>query len=908
MNLADLIAERLGELPGPRSLVELGLGPDEVQSFRAWARAATPLHLESQPREFGLTFLACATAAARERAGDSGVWPHVREWFSAPNAARLLPGGQPSLDLRDAIERAARYHDLRHAFDRGEGENRWYRTVLLQCGFTRPALERLPEWLAGQRPWRAIELLLDDPALGSDSFAAIFERLRGVRLGWYDDVPDTPWLAGDLNRLAREAARTRLSLGTGAASQTPAAGVRLEEAPGGGLAFRVPLRLPDSVIGRGPPHVDVELGGQRGPRAHRQHDGSYTDMPDVHVRLAELPATGTLALRLLDPEKLALHEEDLTLFAGDEDIDFFAAAGGNQYRRVSDPWVDLAPARGAMLRVTDDLPLRGRFSAAAVLGAGSRWQRVTRDEMPAVEVPLGDDIVWTFLLDESKRWPGSIDVVGDRRPWAPGSALTWTLIPTPQRARIRAARLGRERLVVEAATGGVYRAMMPARATLPSSFALRLHIEDAGQRFVVACPAPAPAARHLFARGDDGWHALTIDGVASLARPARWFPGPSTNEDTPWLFEGGRPVLPLSDRDIVLAPRLSGYGAPLCVEGRRFNRDVPHVIVCSALDGARCLGTLEPNPARTQLRLSPAFPWRDVFDLTVLGDDGVPRRLTAADYTVTGDRLALAAGMMAAAVAATCRGEAVAAVFSGRLHRAIDAAPDVGACARWLFATHAPVALPAVRDALLRAAARQPLAAIALGFGEVTTSGREAPARPRRDEFLLGFWRECLEQALPAIEGALVADPGVADLLLDAALNPFAAPDVELPGNTVAHAVTRLADADPVVAARVLRAATRSRDRALVRVLRDARAELRATTTAPSLANMASVLGVDERFVLVHRQTAVGWAIDRAHPGDRQENTRRLLYLPEFRQAVAADAIGHLTKEEPDAGRRPGHR
>lgn len=908
MSLADLIAECLGELPGPRSLVELSLGPDEILAFRTWARTATPMHLETQAREFGLTFLACATAAARELAGDSGVWPHVREWFGDPTAARLFPGGQPSIDLRDAIERAARYHDLRHAFDRGEGEHRWYLTVLLQCGFTRPSLQRLPEWLAGQRPWRAIELLLEDPTLGSDSFAAIFERLRGVRLGWHDDVPDTPWLTGDLNRHAREAARTRLSLGTGAASQTPAAGVRLEEAPGGGLVFRVPLRLPNSVVGRGPPHVDIELGGQRGPRAHRQHDGSYTGMPDFQVRLAEVPASGAIALRLLDPERMTLHEEDLILFAGEEDIDFFAAAGGNQYRRVSDPWVDLAPMRGAILRVADDLPLRGRFSVPAVVGAGSRWQHVTREEMPAAEVPLSDDLVWTFLLDESKRWSGSIEVVGDRRVWSPGSALTWTLIPTPQRAHIRAARLGRERLVVETAAGGTCRVTMPARNTLPSSFALRLHIEDAGHRFVVACPAPAPAARHLFTRGDDGWRAVTIDDIGSLARPTRWFAGPSKNEDTPWLFEGGRPVLPLSDRDIVLGPRISGYGAPLCVEGRRFNRDVPHVVVCCALGGARCLGTLEPNPARTQLRLSSAFPWRDVFDLTVLGDDGVPRRLTAAEYTVTGDRIALAAGMTAAAVAATCRGEAVAAVFSGRLHRAIDAAPHVGSCVRWLFATHAPVALPPTRDALQRAASRQPLAAIALGFGEVTATRREAPAPPRRDEFLLGFWRECLEHALPAIEDKLVADPGVVDLLLDPALNPFAAPDVDLPGNTAAYALARLADADPIVAVRVLLAATRSHDRALVRVLRGARAELRATMTAPSLVDIAGVLGVDERFVLVHRQAAVEWALGRRHPGDRQENIRRLLYLPEFRQAVAADAMGSLTSEEADARRRPGHR
>lgn len=907
MSLADVIVERLGERPGPRSLVELGLGPDDAFAFREWACAATPLHLETHARDFGLTFLTCATLAARELGGDSGVWPHVREWFKAPTAARLFPGGQPSIDLRDAIESAARFHDLRHAFDQGEGEHRWYRTVMLQCGFTRPSLKRLPEWLAGQRPSRAIELLLEDPALGSDSFAAVFERLRGVRLGWYDDVPETPWLTGDLNWQAREAARTRLSLGTGAASQTPASGVRLEDAPGGSLVFRVPLRLPSSVIGRGPPHIDIELGGQRGPRVHRQHDGAYTGMTDIHVRLADVPASGAITLRLLDPERMPLHEEDLILFAGDEDIDVFASVGGNQYRRTSDPWVDLAPMRGAILRVADDLQLRGRFSASAVVGARSRWQRVTRDEMPAAEVPLGDDLVWTFLLDESKRWPGEIEVVGDQQVWSPGSALTWRLTPTRQSARIRVARLGREKLVVESGPSGICRVTMPTKNTLPLSSALRLHIEDAGRRFMVACPAPVPAAHHLFTRGDDGWRVVTIDDVASLARPTRWFAGPSKNEDTPWLFEGGRPVLPLSDRDIVLGPRLSGYGAPLSIERRRFNRDARHVVACSALSGVRCLGTLEPKPGRTEIRLSSAFPWRDVFDLSVLGDDGVPRSLQAAEYTVTGDRIALPAGMTAAAVAATCRGEVVAAVFSERLQRAIDAAPQVGACAQWLFATHAPIAHPRMRDALHRAASRQPLAAIAVGFGEVSATRREAPAPPRRDEFLLGFWRECLEHALPAIECAL-ADPGVVDLLLEPALNPFAARDVDLPGNTVARALAQLADADPVVAVRVLLAATRSSDRKLVRVLRDARAELRATMTAPSLVDIAGVLCVDEQFVLVHRQAAVDWALRSRHPGHRQENIRRLLYLPEFRQAVAADAMGHLTSEEADARRRPGHR
>lgn len=909
MNIADFIRERLEKVQGPRSLVEIGLGRNEDVALRDWASRVRPLDLERDPRSFALAFLACATVAARERAGEHELWPHVRAWFPSKEAAPLFTKDRdlPCTGLREAIERTARYHDLRHAFDRNEGEHRWYVTVLLQCGFTRPGLARLPEWLAGRSSWRAVELLLHDPGLASTTFAAVFERLRGVRLGWYEDAPPSPWLEGDLNRLACTAARTSLSLGTSAAGPPPAPGVRLVDVAGGGLGFRVPLTVPASVVERGLPRIDFELGGRRGPHGLLQADGSYFALPADEVRLAEVPDRGTVQLRIVSPEGLALHEEDVVLFAGEEDVDFFSSSGHGQYRRASDPWTDFAPPSATILRVADDLPLRGQFAASLIHAGRSRWQRVAPDEMGTVEVPLGEELAWTFLVDERMRWPGRIEIVGDGRRWSPGTEIGWTVLTAP-RARIRSARLGRHPLKVNDAGDGTCRVTLSARPSLPPSFALRLRIEDAGRQFTVAWPAPPPPCRHLFTRHDDGWRVAQVEDLTSLARPVRWFSGEVADGDTPWLFEGGRPVLPLGDREVLLGPRLSGYGAPLCVEGRRFNRDGPHIIVCSALEGVRCLGTLESKTGRTQLRFSPGFPWRDVFDLTVLSDDGIPRRLTADEYTVEHDRIELRGEVLPAAVAVTCRGDVVAATFSGRLHRVIDLVPEVGECVRWLFEAHAPLALPTVRDALVRAACRQPLAAVALSFGESRpTEGTALPA-PRRDEFLLGFWRECLEIALPAIDGALGAESGVADLLLDSALNPFAAPGVEIPGNSVAFAVSRLAQADPVVAARVLQAAGRSPDKALVRVLRGARAELRATTTAPSLVDIANLLGVDERFVFLHRQTAVDWALGRTLPGERQENIRRLLYLPEFRQAVAADAIGRLTTEEPDARRRPGHR
>ncbi len=907
MHIADLIRDRLEQHPGLRSIVEIGIGPTEVAELREWACTATLLHLEKAPRDFALAFLSCATVAAREKASEHELWPHVRAWFLAPGGARLFVGDRPCPLLLAAIERTCGFFNLRHVFNRGEGEHRWYITVLLQCGFTRPAMKRLPEWLAGHSHWRSIELLLQDPALASPTFVAAFERLRAVRLGWFDDVPVNPWLEGDLNQLACEAAGKRLSLGTSAAGPSAASGVRLLDLPGAGLAFGVPLAVPDGLIGRGPPHIDFDLGGRRGPRAHRQHDGSYSDLFDEQVRLAAVPETGSLKIRLLGPEELLLHEEDLALFAGEEDLDFYVAAGSNQYRRVTDPWVELAPECAVILRVADDLPLQGTFAMPEIKGCRSRWQRVEPDEMQHVQVPFGDDLTWTFLLDQSKRWPGSVEVHGDGQPWSTGAAMEWTLSLTPRSARIRSARLGRQRLVVKNTSNGACRLMLPAQQFMPLSFGLRLCIEDSGQRFNVSCDAPPPASQHLLTRANDGWHVLEVADLTSLARPVRWFAGDDKSDDTPWLFEGGRPVLPLVEREVILAPRLSGFGGTLSIESRRFNCKDRLATVCSSLGLPRQLHLKSWFGGQSSIVLAPSFAWRDDFVLYVLGEDGAPRSLSTHQYAVTSGNIIVRTEVPIVAAAVSCRGEFISTTVSNQVVRAIDATSDVDACIRWLFVVRAPVATPYVRAALIRAAMRQPLAAIALGAGDVRPID-EAEVPLHWDEFLKGFWRECVEEILLTIDDALDGAESVAQVLLDPKMNPFASSKVDVPGNAVACAITHLAESDPVLAVRVLQAACRSRDRALSRVLRGARDELRAAAVPPSLEDIAHLLAVDSGFVSQHQRTAVQWALGLALPGQRLKNIRRLLYLSEFRRAVACDAIRQLTTEEPDAGRRPGHR
>lgn len=910
MHLADDIARRLESLPGPRSLVEIGLGPAEVAALRQWAATVHPRALEAKPRQFALVFLACATAAARENFAERVLWSHVRRWFIHKDSRQLFVNeDNPCRVLKDAIERTVRHFDLRHAFDRHVDEHRVYVTVLLQCGFTRPGLARLSEWLAGRRPWRSVELLLEDPGLASSSFRDTFERLREVRLGWREHLPPTAWLDGDLAPLACQAARLSLNLGTSAAGAPPTPGIRLVDAAGGWLSFRVPIELPESASATGHPHLDIELGGRPPLRALRQADGSYVFSAVQHLDVAQAPAGGLVPLSIRDPGGTVLHEADLEAFAGEEDIDVFEAAGVGEYRRVADPWDDMISQGAVVLRVADDLSLGGSFSAPAILAEGSRWQRVQASELRSVQVPFDGDLSWTPLINHRMRWQGTVKVDADQRPWAPGGEMAWTVRLDPGRAQLQAARLGRHRLKVMRGPTGTYRLALAAAAELPRSFSLRLCLTEGDHRFTVASTVPAPPCGRLFTRTIDGWRAVECENLSSLAHPVRWFAG-APSEDLPWLFEGRRPVLPLGDRPLLLAPRLAGLGAPLSVERRRFNHDGGWNLSV-ALGGSQQLTLHARGTTWPAVELPAGLEWRDGFALSVLGDDGVVRELAEEQLERHERRIVLRGHASPAGVALTYRGDAIASTYSGRLPRAVEAAVDLAACVEWLLWARAPVASPTVRREMVRALEKQPLVGPTLtlrsAHGRTGAPGLAADAS--RGEFVTGFWRECVCEVLPALDAALGApEPAVSDLLLEPAHNPFAASEAGCSDNRVAAAIRHLARLTPIVAARVFQAACRSTDRSLQRVIPGAKAELLADSTAPSLDGIADLLGVDERFLQVHLQAAVGWALGDSLTDERRDNVHRLLYVPEFRRSVAAAAIHRQILQEPDARRRPGHR
>lgn len=883
MSIVEILRERVDALPKPCSLVECGLGPEEEVALRQWASQARLRQLRSDPHGFGLAFLAGATLAAREKAGEHQLWPHVHAWFRGSPAVELLPLHQPVTELKDAVESAARRLELRHAFDRSEGEQRWYLTVLLQCGFTKPGLDRLPNWLSGATPWMAVDMLLHDAELSSEGFREAFERLRALRLGWHDTIPHSPWLAGDLGPRAREAARSRLSLGTAAAPNSVVSPrARLVFAPPS-PAFRLPLRIPPGVGVHSLPHLDFEIAGRKVGRALLQPDGGFSSVPDAVVPLCSVPATGRVAVRLFDPAGMPIHEEELALFAGGEDIDLFVPADGDTHRRVSDPWIEPAPRRAAVVRVPDDLCIEGRFAAPPVTYGGSRWQRIELHEMATARVPISGEFAWTFLLDGRPTWEVEVHVA--EKPWPPGADLVWNVRGIPARAQMVSACLGRQALVIQRIPEGV-RVVLPAARYLPLSSGLRMTVVDGEKRLTITRVAPHPECRHFLTRTGEGWQKVTITDRASLERPVRWLGRAGADGDVPWLFEGRRPVAPLGEREVLLAQRVSALGGRLVVKGRQFNHDGGDVEIVDSLVDSKWMHSLVTSDGYTTIKLDARLAWSDELGVTVLGVDGIPRMIGQDELVSDDEQLLITTPVLPAAAAIVYRGKPFAAIATEHLVAAIDATPDGTACLRWLFVHRLPVARRAVRDALVRLVRRQPLQAVALGLGA------DPPPLLLSDEFLAGLWRECFEESLDIVEAAISGTcdgrAGIAILLG--------------PCGSIAPGLDRIAGSDPVLAARVLRAALRSVDPMVRRMIAEARADLEALAVPPrsGMAELAASVSKDDGFggfLEVHRRDTVAWAVDGAKI-DRKRigNVRRLFYLPEFRHAVAAESLRRLIR------------
>ncbi len=238
-------------LPAPRSVAEARISACEVEFLRHWFadQYVKPRNwcdrtwqekvegdVTASSREmFGALFLIFASETCRDHCNEESVWPAIRTAFKANKSTYGVlfdASGQPTTPCKDAIAAGARRLQVRKLIDR-YGTQEYFETLKLQIGFTlKGAVRRLPEWLDGQGPPTAVQILngskfefieLDLEARG---FTKLWKTLQDYRRGRVSEeytssvLGSAPWVRSSWVPDLIKAARLRLNRATFSSAPT----------------------------------------------------------------------------------------------------------------------------------------------------------------------------------------------------------------------------------------------------------------------------------------------------------------------------------------------------------------------------------------------------------------------------------------------------------------------------------------------------------------------------------------------------------------------------------------------------------------------------------------------------------------------------------------------------------------
>ena len=901
-DLSNDLSARRATLRGLVSLAELNLTAEDSHLLREWARdTARPIEARNMKERFGLTFLAAATVIARDQAGEGTLYPHLVEVFGLGDAKVFVAPKQLHADVRDAIAAAVKVFGLRHALGRDADEQRWYLTVLLQCGWTRPGIsERLAFWLAGHPLPRSMALLIDDAELSSVSFREVFANLLRFRRGEKNHVPASPWLGGDLHKLAVGKARADLHLGTSTGGRSTSCGVRLL-AP----AHQVPRFLLDPVLpldlvrDDGCARLRIRAGACS-TFAYRDPDGSYRSDGALELAISDDMAA-EIEVEISADSGEVISREDVVLF-GDEDVDLFVEIEENLYRRVPDAWAASAPVRrGILVRAADDLRIDGIFSRKRTHLAGSFWQAVCAAELHQLRVWIGD-VAWDLPDDGRPRrqWPYSVMVaIESDNSWCCGQSISWLCSLGCLGARITRAWLGGRELVVELRRlremqAADYRLVLDRASTLPKTWRLRLQVqvEHEGPPYLVYHEAVPPHCMRLLFRGPNGLVPISRGMVAwdALARPVVYFgrTGVEYSDHRPYLFEGELAVGPLGPVGINMSSRLVGLGGRLTVRTGRFNGEIcglgeleDHVENTGCVRGVARLPD-DTDILRIDLDPNSELQPRDTV-VETLSPEGQLSKIDSRLIEAGPGSIKALSDFEPVALAVAFRGCPVGCWAGSQTARTVKAAcaqpRRFQAIALWLLTKRLPLERPDLRRVLVDLASQHPVSALRVILN---------PQFPK-EEGLIGVWRQILSESYDSLRDALHVVPDMPDAL-GHMIDEAVAVDSSVP-HPVAHLYWRLARTDPLGASLFLRAALTGRHHE--RTSDDPRAcveelsqwgDPRCTDTV----SLARLLDVDEG---VFDNLLGRVARDEIDPTARDRRDRnellRYCYIPEFREALA---------------------
>ncbi len=426
------------------SLAELQLDNDDYSWLCDWALnlsgKTAELWLEKRPwhtlyigqREctystaLGLLLLLFAEETARREATEGNLWSIFQQDYFHKSTARILyTAGQPTRIHKDALERGARWLNLRHVFGI-EGLQSWFDTVYLQFGFTtRGFHRRLPEWLVGQGRTQAIQHLLDGP-MHSDSFRTLWNALRDFRRKnlraeqLQSRLSKNPWILPEWIEDLQIQAAARIEIGVGTETDTIDRSIEITPFITDPILRWNPPNMPQFLcyvvniaqFELTEPTYYIMINGQVCTQLHRSDEGINSYYPSDEI---ELPSTfPILVATLISSSGQVIASNPINLWDSIDGITVFRSTTG---KRI-DAWQDMMRSEIPYYLITaPDISIEPAPPYWYKLDAqGTRLSMLQAGWLSPVNALLEGQLFWQpnnkqLAKREEPRWALPVDIV-----------------------------------------------------------------------------------------------------------------------------------------------------------------------------------------------------------------------------------------------------------------------------------------------------------------------------------------------------------------------------------------------------------------------------------------------------------------------------------------------------------------
>ena len=392
----------------PWSLAELKVGDGVYRELIQWARDLDHYEFDAQsyqqPWRTGALILCLHSEVIRRRGHEGQLWAtlstqEIVPWQSQTWGRLYNPSGNLQISHAQLLEKAARWLELRHAFD-VEDAHKWYRLIHLQIGFTHEdAKSRLKDWLSGQAPPVAVQTLLEERDSGALEFQRMWHRLRQYRLGnvsrmgMKEHLKSCCWVlpewTDDLLKAALEANVAPLEdFEEESASQFYMSPTLKWD--GSGLpSFSVELCHMNEIDTKD--DLEVRVQGKVLARLLKQDTGGYVSDTEGALTLGEgVSVRSRVDLRLVSADESLVRQATLVLWDADAEVSLCRPSDGLMVAESQ-----LRTGQAFDLIAAGDLKLVPVPSSSAAIGAGYRLHRYEKGWAGEIEAKMDELTLWT---------------------------------------------------------------------------------------------------------------------------------------------------------------------------------------------------------------------------------------------------------------------------------------------------------------------------------------------------------------------------------------------------------------------------------------------------------------------------------------------------------------------------------